>query len=137
MYLLKGIAPRDQLHALADGLGNAIGNVGRKVLESVVDYLAEPARGELLICRRLIDRHNSANFDGASSQGFSLLRRNLAIRSRVQQQLELWLDHFKPSTPKLALLNFSVERDRLSRLESVFEISSAKPQAMQSGATLA
>src|SRR5690349_13362616 len=83
MHLLKGFAPRDQPHSLADRAGDAVGDLRREAFQCVVDGLAKPAWGQLLIGRRLVDGHNTANLDGVSCECLGIAGGELSVRRSV------------------------------------------------------
>src|SRR5205807_6237988 len=107
-----------------------------------MDSAAKPPRGEILVCRRFINRNDPANLQRMfrSPLGLALHRFRIAFAGagiiRPGEYLELRLDDLQAASSPRVLLHLAVERHQLAGFELVFEIGSMEPDALERRASL-
>src|SRR5215472_10763345 len=63
MGLVKGLQARREIQSFSDGLRDRIGNLRLELFEGAINGVAKPARGQLPLTSRFINRHNSPDLE--------------------------------------------------------------------------
>jgi hypothetical protein len=133
MHLGKSGAAVQQAQTARDCGRNAVRNLRGQIFQRAVNDAPEPARGELCIRRRFIDRDNAPDFKRLDIfRGFQI---KLAFSAAVQQ-LKLRLGDLE-SAAFPSFFSLALERDELAGFEAITQIFTVEPYAFQGGASLA
>ncbi len=103
----------------------------REILQHAVDDAPKPARSKASLAGRLVDGDDPSDFKRCG--GFLLSA--FSFVGRVAENFKLRLHQLQFSAA--LLLHFSVQRDKLTGLEAVPQISAVEPDALQSASALA
>ena len=134
MHLRKRRPAVEQFQSPGDRRRNSIRNVRRQIIQSAMNDATEPARCELSIRRRLIDRHNAADLKRLNVPG--AFQRQLAFTAAcLIQQFKLWLRDLQAAAFP-AFFHLAVQGDELARFEAVTQVFTVEPDAFQRGAPL-
>ena len=112
---------------------NTVRNIRRQIFQRAMNDATKPARCELGIRRRFIDRHDAADFERFNVLGGFQVK--LAFAAAVQK-LKLRLGDLKAAAFP-SFFHLAIERDELAGLEAVTQVFTVKPDAFQGGASLA
>src|ERR1022692_883086 len=106
--------------------GDRVWQIGREILERRVDDPTKPARSQPALSSRLINWHDTANFERSRE----LLFRGVGGIVRLPNNLELRLGELEFTFP-VVLLHLAIERDDLPGLKLFLKIWSIEPDALQ------
>src|SRR5580658_2348949 len=102
-------------------------DIGPKIFQRPSDNPPKPARRELALAGRFIDRDNPPDLERRCRLFLSLVSPTFFIN--VAKNLKLRLHDLQVAIA--IFFDLAVERDHLSRLEAVLKISGIEPQALQ------
>ena len=109
-------------------------NLCRQVFQRAMNDATKPARGELGVGRRFIDRHNAPDFKRLNVFSSSQIKLAFAAAC-VIQKFKLRLSDLQ-SAAFPSFFHLAIERNELAGFETITQVFTVEPDAFQGGSSL-